>query len=159
MQIAIVYAGKTGSTEKCAKMLEQGLKNVIIIDVSRQEADISKYDLIVIGSSIRIGMLHKSIKKFINKNKEILKSKKTAYYICCGFPKNYKEYFENNISKELLDNAVIYDTFGGELEISKQKGIEKFIVKMVRKTSEGKGEIRVLNENIDEFIEKLKAEK
>jgi len=155
MQILIVYAGKTGTTQRCAGILGQRLKDATIINLEMQDVDISKYDLILIGSSIRVGMMHNKVKQFINKNKDILKTKKTAYYICCGFSDSYKKYFESNVSKELLDNAVVYDTFGGEMDISKQKGFDKFIVAMVNKTEEGKKEVRILNQNIDRFVEVL----
>lgn len=157
MQILIAYAGKTGTTEKCAGVLGQRLKNVTIINLVTQDVDISKYDLIIIGSSIRIGMLHSSVKKFISKNIDSLKTKKVAYYICCGFNNNYKEYFEKNIAKELLDSAIIYDTFGGEMDISKQKGFEKFVVNMVSKTEEGKKSAKILTDNIDKFIEVINS--
>ena len=153
MQILIAYAGKTGTTEKCAGVLGQKLNNVTIINLATQDVDITKYDLIIIGSSIRIGMLHSEVKKFIRKNTDILKTKKVGYYICCGFVNNYREYFEKNIAKELLDSAIIYDTFGGEMDISKQKGFDKFIVSLVSKTEEGKKGTKILTENIDKFIE------
>ncbi|MCL2354428.1 MAG: flavodoxin domain-containing protein [Oscillospiraceae bacterium] len=159
MKILIAYAGKTGTTEKCAKLLEEKLNsttNTTIINLDDQEADVSEYDFIIVGGSIRIGMLHGKAKKFINDNKDMLKTKKTAYYICCAFPDTAKEHFEKNISKELLDSSVTYDTFGGEMDISKQKGFSKFIVKMVSKTEEGKKEVRILNENIEKFAEKIK---
>ncbi len=38
--------------------------------------DINRYDLIVIGTPIRIGMIDKKIKKFLISNMETLKSKK-----------------------------------------------------------------------------------
>jgi len=66
-------------------------------------------------------------------NIETLKSKKVAYFICCGFNENWKNYYEQNIPKDLLDNAIIYDTFGGEMDMQKQKGFDKFITKMVSK--------------------------
>ena len=160
MKTLIVYAGKTGSTEKCAGILEQKLKNTTAVDITKEDIDISQYDLVIIGSSIRMGMFHSEIKKFINKNQEILKSKRTAYYICCGFTNNYKKYFESNIPAHLLDKAIIYDTFGGEIDMSKQKGLDKFIASMVSKSEEGKKEVKILNENIDEFVDNLmKAQK
>lgn len=158
MQILIAYAGKTGCTEKCAKMLESKLENAIIKDITKCDIDVSDYDLIIIGSSIRIGMFHSKIKKFINKNKDILLSKKIAYYICCGFSDNYKTYFENNVPKELLDKAIDHDTFGGEMDLLKQKGFDKFVVRLVSKTDEGKKEIKILSDNIDKFVDKIKSE-
>lgn len=157
MKTLIVYASKTGKTERCAGILGQNLKDVTIINLTvAQNEDINKYDLIIIGTPIRMGMIHKKVKEFINKNTEILKSKKVAYFICCGFAENYKQYFEQNISKELLEKAIIYDTFGGEMILEKQKGFDKFIVKRVSKNMVQDKEIKILNENIDRFIEKIK---
>ena len=84
-----------------------------------------------------------------------MKLKKTAYFICCGFNENYQKYYEQNIPKELLDSAIVYDTFGGELDIEKQNGFDKFIIKMVSKSIDGNKEIKILDENIDKFIGKL----
>jgi len=158
MEILIVYAGKTGTTEKCAGILGQKLKTATIINLNAENADISKYDFVIVGSSIRIGMLHGKVKDFIKKNKETLLTKKAAYYICCAFPDQYKEYFEKGIPKQLLDSAITYNTFGGEMDISKQKGFAKFIVKMVSKTEERKKGAKINYENIDEFVKKVEKE-
>ena len=101
----------------------------------------------------------KKIKKFLINNIENLKSKKVAYFICCGFNENWKSYYEQNIPKDLLDTAIIYDTFGGEMDIQKQKGFDKFITKMVSKNIDKNKEIKILNENIDRFIKVLNSEK
>ncbi len=69
MQTLIVYASKTGTTEKCARILGQNLKDTTIINLTAtQNEDINKYDLIIIGSPIRMGMIHKKVKEFISKN-------------------------------------------------------------------------------------------
>ena len=155
MKILIAYAGKTGTSEKCAGILEKKLPNATTIDLNKESANASEYDLIIVGGSIRMGMLNSKVKKFIRKNKNILKTKKCAYYICCGFADNYKSYFEKNISKTLLDEAIIYDTFGGQMNISEQKGLDKFITKLVQKTKEGKKAPEILYENIDNFVQKI----
>ena len=122
MKKLIGYSSKTGTTEKCAGILGQNLIDATIINLATiQNEDINKYDLIIIGSPIRMGMIDKKVKEFMNKNVEILKNKKVAYFICCGFAENYKKYFEQNISKELLEKAITYDTFGGEMILEKQK--------------------------------------
>ena len=94
MRILIVYASKTGTTERCAGILGQNLKDVTIINlIAAQNEDIDKYDLIIIGSPIRMGMIDKRVKDFISKNFELLKNKKVAYFICCGFNENWKQYY------------------------------------------------------------------
>lgn len=155
MKTLIIYASKTGTTEKCAKNISTQLKDATAVNIYTQNEDINRYDLIVIGSPIRMGMIDKKIKNFLLKNIECLKFKKTAYFICCGFNENWKKYYEQNIPKDLLDSAITYDTFGGEMDIENQKGLDKFIAKMVSKTVDGNKEIKILNENIDRFIKEL----
>lgn len=155
MKILIIYASKTGTTEKCAEEINRQLKGSEMVNILDYDGDIDKYDLIVVGTPIRMGMIDKNIKKFLIGNSETLKSKKTAYFICCGFNENRKNYFEQNIPKNLLDSAVIYDSFGGEMDIQKQKGFDKFIIKMVSKNIDKNKEIKILNENIDSFIKVL----
>lgn len=124
-------------------------------NIDNLKEDINQYDLIIIGSPIRMGMIDKRIKKFLLNNREKLKVKKTAYFICCGFHENWKKYYEENIPKDLLESAVVYDSFGGELDIEKQKGFDKWIIKMVSKSIEEDKKIEILEENIDKFIKKL----
>lgn len=156
MRTLIVYASKTGTTERCAGILGQNLRDVTIINLTAiQNEDINKYDLIIIGSPIRMGMIDKRVKDFISKNSKLLKNKKVAYFICCGFSENWKQYYEQNFPKELLDNAITYESFGGEMNLEKQKGFDKFIVKMVSRSMPQDKEVKILNENINRFIEKI----
>lgn len=155
MKTLIIYASKTGTTEECAKEINRQLKDSKMVNILKQNEDINKYDLIVVGTPIRMGMIDKKIKNFLSRNIEILKSKKVAYFICCGFNENWKNYYEQNIPKDLLDSAIIYDTFGGVMDIQKQKGFDKFITKIVSKNIDKNKEIKILYENIDRFIKAL----
>lgn len=151
MNILLVYASKTGTTKRCAEMLAQKLENITVANLSKESVDLSKYDLVIIGASIRIGMMHSKVKQFIKNNLEVLKTKKVAFYVCCGSVENTKQYFETNLPKELVDSAIICDSFGGELDINKQKGLDKFIVKMVTKNADPNKKVEILTENIDRF--------
>lgn len=44
------------------------------------------------------------------------------------------------------------------MDITRQKGFDKFITKMVSKNIDADKEIKILNENIDRFIKKLNKE-
>lgn len=159
MNTLIIYASKTGTTEKCANQINKQLKNSKIMNILNQNEDINRYDLIIIGTPIRMGRIDKKIKKFLLSNSETLKSKKVAYFICCGFNEKWRSYYKQNIPKDLLDSAIIYDTFGGEMDIQKQKGFDKFITKIVSKNIDKKKEIKILNEHIDTFIKQLLTDK
>lgn len=154
MKAIIVYGGKSGTTEKCAKILSEKIGNAPTINLHEKNTNVSDYDLVIIGSNIRAGMMDGKVRKFIIKNREVLDNKKLAFYICCGFAKNKDQYFTNNFPKELLDKSIVYDTFGGEMDISKQKGFDKFVIKAVSKSNNV--EVKILEENIEEFVEKIK---
>ena len=155
MKTLIIYASKTGTTEKCAKEINKKLKDSKIVNILNQNEDINHYDLIVIGTPIRMGMIDKKIRKFLIRNIELLKSKKHAFFICCGFNENWKNYYVQNIPKDLLDTAIIYDTFGGIIDIQKQKGFDKINTKIVSKKIDKNKEIKILSDNFDKFIKVL----
>ena len=106
---------------------------------------------------MELDQLFSKMVNILNQNEDINRYDliKVAYFICCGFNENWKSYYEQNIPKDLLDTAIIYDTFGGEMDIQKQKGFDKFITKRVIKKIDKNKEIKILNENIDRFIKLL----
>lgn len=151
MKSVIVYTSKTGTTKKCVDMLLERLDDAVSVDLEKESVDISTYDMIIIGSPIRIGMMNKNVKKFIDENIEILKNKKYAFFICCGFVDSYKKYYEENIPSELLEGAIFYDTFGGEMALDKQKGFDKMVVKMVSKKIKNVSDIKILEDRVENF--------
>ena len=68
MKTLIIYASKTGTTEKCAKEINRQLKDSKVINILNQKEDINRYDLIVVGTPVRMGMINKEIKKFLISN-------------------------------------------------------------------------------------------
>lgn len=156
MKIVIAYAGKTGTTEKCANLLKEKLADVEVIDISKTDVNIEEYDFIVLGASIRMGIIPKQMKKFIQKNQESLLTKKTAIYLCCAFIDGKDNYFTSNFPTTLLEKSIIYDTFGGELEVDRQKGFDKFITNIVSKSIDPNHKIQILPNKINAFAEKIK---
>ncbi|HPF82556.1 MAG TPA: flavodoxin domain-containing protein [Bacilli bacterium] len=154
MKKLLVYTSKTGTTKKCTNMIKDSINNLTIIDLDKQNINIDDYDIILIGSPIRMGMISKKIKKFINNNYNILLTKKIAFFICCGFDENMETYYSQNIPKDLLAISFAHTSFGGEMEIEKQKGFDKFIANMVSKKDDRKPSLN--NSNIDSFITKIK---
>jgi menaquinone-dependent protoporphyrinogen oxidase len=137
MKVIIAYAGKTGTTEKCAGLLGQKLPGAVLADLNRETPNISNCDVIVVGGSIRAGQLHKKAKAFLQQNAGVLKTKKTAYFICCGTAENAQQFFEANFPKDLLADALTYECFGGEMDISRLHGMDKLVAKMVTKMTAG----------------------
>ncbi|NLN81381.1 MAG: flavodoxin [Clostridiales bacterium] len=137
MKILIAYAGISGTTEKCAGLLADNLdsETVDIVDLCAKTPVVTDYDTVVIGSNIHMGRIHKAVQKFINDNHAELSGGRAAYFFCCGFADKKDEIIQLNYPKHIKDNAVAIECFGGEMDINRLRGINKFIAKMVTKAS------------------------
>lgn len=152
----VVYTSKTGTTKRCALEVVRQLDNCEMVEIGENAIELDDYDKVIIGFPIRMGRMPKPMRQFLAKNHAKLITKQVAYFVCCGFSENYKTYFEQNINKELLDKSVFYTTFGGELDLAKQKGFDKFVVKMVTKNENQKHETKILYENINQLVYTIK---
>ncbi len=155
-KILIIYASKSGTTEKCAYKLANILKLVDVVNLSSsQNINLDNYKTIIIGGNIRMGLLSKKVKKFIRENKNKLLNKNTAYFICCGFIENKEQYFQNNFPKDILERAIIYDAFGGEIALDKCNSFDRMIVKTIS-NSKNKLAIEISQERIERFAKIIK---
>lgn len=167
MNTLIAYATKYGSAEKCAKILSKHLEGTVNLHNLKTDNDIdlSKYDKVIIGSSIYVGQIRKEVIEFCENKLDELKNKKIGFYICCMHEGvEALGQIENNFPKELLGNAIVKEHFGGEFSFDKMNFIEKFTVKMVSKKDEkkepidGKKNISNLSEDrIRKFAEKMNS--
>ena len=169
MKIAVIYASVGGTTRECAELLKRELKthDVELFDMSEQEPTLSEYELIVIGFPIRMGKMMKKARNYIKTHLDELLKCRVAYYICCGFVDCFEEYAEKTIPEALKERAVAVECFGGSLEPSRFKGLDKLIVKAVRSEILGGGENgeqrsdmslpTIMDENISQFADKIKS--
>lgn len=137
MKILIVYASVTGTTTECVRLLRHFLlrRRPTIVDLSLATPDPSEYDAVIVGGPIRRAKLHPLVAKYIKENGEILKTKKTGYFIVCGFADEAEEQIEKNIPKDLRDAAYDIVSFGGTLDASRQKSFkDKLYVRFMRNT-------------------------
>ena len=72
MKTLIIYATKTGITEECAKTINKKIEDSTLINIQKEKVDIKEYDFIIVGSPIRMGMIDKKIKSFLQKNRQYL---------------------------------------------------------------------------------------
>lgn len=137
MKILIAYSSKHGTTAECATMLADRLTNgneIDLIDMKWQSpVSAEYYDVVILGSSVRMGRVSKKIKRYIKDNTAALKKKSCAVFLCCGFPDEFDEYVELQFPMT-FEPSHGYHCFGGELKPEKVKGIEKLIVRAIRKS-------------------------
>lgn len=138
MSVLIVYASKHGCTEKCAaKLAKKFVEEVELFDLkSGKSIDASRFDKVIIGSSVYVGRVHKEATDFCTNNLEVLKEKKLGLFICGSQEGDaLKQELDMAFPKELQSKAVAIECFGGEFIFSKMSFMEKTIVKVVAKTN------------------------
>ena len=81
---ALIYATVDGHTLKICKKLEEVLKEnkqpVELFNIEDFDGDLSRFDRIVLGASIRYGVHDKKIIELINTRQQELEAKKTAFF-------------------------------------------------------------------------------
>ncbi len=135
MNILIAYATHGGVTKRCAEMLAAHLEehhSITLCNARQEEIPApSGFDVVVLGSSIRIENMNRKIKKYVKSNLVALNEKPCAVYFCCGLTKLFNEYSETLLPRHFVP-SLGYHLFGGELKPDKIKGIDKLIVMAMR---------------------------
>jgi menaquinone-dependent protoporphyrinogen oxidase len=102
--ILLVYGSFSGSTKEIAdsmsKYLTLNSNTVSTLAAEKSKTNLSKYDLIIIGSAIHGDAPHPKILEFIDMNKVELNKKKVAVFVVCGTITSTK--------KSKRDNALKY---------------------------------------------------
>ena len=84
MEDLIIYSSTDGQTKRICETIKDHLSlNDKIKIISLNEVDtvnLKKIEKIIIGASIRYGRHNKKVQDFVIKNKDILESKKTAFF-------------------------------------------------------------------------------
>mgnify|MGYP001002066767 CR=1 FL=1 len=130
----VVYCSSHGTTEKAAQLLGVSLDGEVeVIDLNKKKAsDIASYDSIIIGGSIHAGNIQRKLKQFMQKNHEILLTKKLGLFLCCYREgEEAKTQFETVFPQDLRDHAKSEGLFGGEFIFSKMSFLSRKIINKI----------------------------
>lgn len=106
MRTLIIYASKYGCTKDCAEILESSIKGeVVLINIKNKIPDMLTFDSIIIGGSIYMGKIQRSITNFCKRNKAKLLQKKIGLFICCYTPID-NETFINDFFDRSVGNSI-----------------------------------------------------
>lgn len=133
MKTLILFATRHGSSEKAAQMLkEQLISDVTLHNIKdKGTPDISDFDSVIIGGSIHAGEIQRNIKRYCEKNFEILLKKHLGLYLCCMDKEKAQMQFEKAYNEELRESTIASSLFGGEFAMDKMNFLERSIVKKV----------------------------
>lgn len=150
MNTIIIYDTKHGTTHNSAQKLKKFLDHEsTIVDMrDKEKILLDDYDTVLIGSSIYMGKIRKSICKFCDSNLAALMGKKIGLFLCSTGADGE---FEKNFPKVLLDNAVATENFGFTFDFEDANFLEKKIIEKVRKTIEKESGIK--EDRIEAFAE------
>ena len=87
----------------------------------RENQDLGSYDHLVVGSSIRYGQIHPTLKAYIKQNKTVLKGKVRGLYVVCGSfgqkpgPTQKELYLDGRLSQILEASPAQGAVFGGRM--------------------------------------------
>ena len=134
MRILIAYAGKNGTTEACVERLTEQLrgKDVTVVCLERETADLASFDLVVVGSPVYYGKLRPSARRFLKEFHDILLQKPIALFLCCAIGEDYEYFCERLFGKELTAHAFATAYFGGSLRTEGLSLWDKLMVRSMR---------------------------
>ena len=147
VKIGILYATVDGQTLKiCTKLKEDLLKEnnrVDLFSIDEFDKNISNYDKFIIGSSIRYGLHHKKIIKFINTNKTQLDAVKTAFFsVNLVARKPEKNTPTTNpyvikFFKNITWKPSIVEVFAGKLDYKKYPFFDRIMIQFIMWMTKG----------------------
>jgi menaquinone-dependent protoporphyrinogen IX oxidase len=81
---AVVYGTWCGSSRDAAVWISEGMGGIANVFDVRENPDLTVYDYIVLGGSIRSSATSQELKDFITQNKSLLKQKVRGLFAVCG---------------------------------------------------------------------------
>ena len=147
MNSLIIYSSTDGHTKIISEKIRNNLKNSNNAElISLDQAinlDLSKFNKIIIGASIRYGRHSRDLYKFIKSNKDILEQKKTAFFsVNVVARKIEKSNPETNpyikkflkISNWKPDKVAV---FAGKVDYPNYRFFDKYIIKLIMFITKG----------------------
>jgi len=143
----IIYSTVDGQTLKiCNKLKEQfedQNQEVSLFSIDDFKEEISIYDKIIIGASIRYGVHNKSIIEFINKNKTVLDTKKTVFFsVNLVARKPEKNAPDTNpyvikFFKNIDWKPTVVEVFAGNLDYQKYPFFDRIMIQFIMWITKG----------------------
>ena len=143
----IIYSSTDGHTKIICERIKNFLTNSNLVELlsleDSKKVDLSNFEKIIIGASIRYGKHSKELYKFINLNKNILDQKKTAFFsvnVVARKPeKNTAETnpYINKFLKTSKWKPNKISVFAGKVDYPNYNFLDKYIIKFIMFITKG----------------------
>jgi menaquinone-dependent protoporphyrinogen IX oxidase len=120
---AVLYGTWCGSSRDAGLWISEGMDGIANVFDVRENPDLSKYDHIIVGGSIRNGQTSSQLQEYIMKNKDLLKEKIRGLYAVCGNmmqpvrPEQKTSLIDNHLAKICGDINVPSKVFLGRITL------------------------------------------
>jgi len=168
---AIIYSSIDGQTLKiCHKLRDEFLQNnekIELYSIEDFKEDVTKYDRLIIGSSIRYGVHNEKIIDFINTRKKQLDAIKTAFFsvnLVARKPEKNTPTTNPYVLKffKTIDwKPTVVEVFAGKLDYKKYSFFDRIMIQFIMWMTKGptntNTEIEYTNwDNVKEFATQLR---
>jgi menaquinone-dependent protoporphyrinogen oxidase len=130
--------------EAIKQEIDTAKNEITIVSLLEQpNFDITAFDKVVIGASIRYGFHHKSVFNFIKKNQALLDQKKNAFFsvnVVARKPeKNTAEtnpYLQKFLS-QITWKPILLDVFAGKIEYPRYGFFDRVMIQLIMRMTKG----------------------
>ena len=146
-----LYSTTDGHTKRICEYIGNILKQqnhaIKIEPISLELKKLSEYDAIILGASIRYGKHQKSVFNFINKHKDLLETKKSAFFSVNVVARKSEKNSPNTnpYMKKFLKTSRWtpnkLGVFAGKVDYPSYKFFDKYIIRMIMWITKGPTDI------------------
>ncbi|MBI5681319.1 MAG: flavodoxin domain-containing protein [Methanobacterium sp.] len=152
MKALVVYGTRWGTATEIAQEIskvikDEGIEADLVDARGLKNFDVSPYDLVVVGSGIKMGKWTKGSLKFLKNYKSDLASKKVALFVTCGAAnkedtqeEGWEKYLKKVAADNLVNPPVDLGLFGSVYDPDANHGLLfKFTNRFIKKDLEKQG--------------------
>jgi len=127
-KVLIAYQSKYGSTKQYAEWIAQEIKGDLINIENGDMPDLARYDIIIIGSSVRVGSI--VIAPFIQDHWSVMKEKKVILFTTSGTPPQHSKIqsiYEKSLPEEIR-KEIKYFPLSGRISMENLTLLDKQLI-------------------------------
>ncbi|HEY5524887.1 MAG TPA: flavodoxin domain-containing protein, partial [Clostridium sp.] len=110
MKTLIVYGTNYGTAEKVAKTIKDKISDQVeMVNIKKDSVpNLSEFNKVVIGSGVKIGMIKKELKSWMNNNCDEIIRKKVFLFLCASSTKTeeIEKIWSANYPEKILNSAI-----------------------------------------------------
>lgn len=146
MKTLIVYGTNYGTAEEVAKTIKEKISDQVeMVNIKKSpNPNLSDFHKIVIGSGVKMGMIKKELKSWMNKNCDEIINKKVFLFLCASSIKDedIEKIWNANFPEKILSSTIAKSSVGGVLDMNKMGFFDKFIIKKVTGQNESSSNLK-----------------